>query len=590
MSTEFLGIQIEYERDTLLDDHAVKLLREYYMQPNESSPQEAYARAAVAWSAGDMALAQRLYDAASRKWFMFASPVLSNAPVAGKKVRGLPISCFLTYVPDTVEGLIDHTSELRYLSVFGGGVGGHWSDVRTASDLAPGPMPFIHTVDADMLAWKQGRTRKGSYAAYMDVSHPDIVEFLHMRVPTGDSNRKNLNLHHAINITNDFMAAVLEDGDWKLLDPHSKQVKETVRARELWETILETRYRTGEPYLCFIDTANRLLPQPMRDAGLKLNGSNLCIEIFQPTSADRTAVCCLSSLNAELYPEWMDTTLIADLVTMLDNVLTYFIENAPDVIARARYGAMRERSIGLGVMGYHSLLQRMGVAFESADAIALNKDLFGGLHDKAVAQSLALGALRGEAPDMVGTGRRNSLLIAIAPNANSASLVGASPSIEPWKANAFAMRDRAGTHLKKNRYLEAVLDAHGRNTADVWSEIIVSGGSVQHLDFLTEHEKLVFKTGIELDMGWVVRHAAERQPFVCQGQSLNLFFPPNCERGYLNRVHIQAWKSGLKGLYYLRTEAPKKAEVVAKKIERVALKDGEEPTLASTDECLACHA
>lgn len=586
--TAYLGIEIDYSRDNLLDDHGIKLLRDFYMQDGEQSPQEAFARASVAWSAGDLALAQRLYDAASRKWFMFASPVLSNAPAPGKKVRGMPISCFLSYVPDTVPGLIDHSAELRYLSIYGGGVGGHWSDVRSPDDLSPGPMPFLHTVDADMLAYRQGKTRKGSYAAYMDVSHPDILEFLHMRVPTGDHNRKCLNLHNAINITDAFMQAVFTDADWPLIDPHTKEVKEVVPARELWEAILEVRYRTGEPYLCFIDTAQRLLPETMLRKGLKLNGSNLCIEIFQPTNKDRTAVCCLSSLNGELYDEWKDTTLVEDVVTMLDNVIEYFVGNAPDTIARARFAASQERSIGLGFMGWHSLLQQRGVPFESEEAARLNEEVFAHIQSKAIAQSLRLGAERGEAPDMAGTGRRNAMLIALAPNANSASLIGTSPSIEPWKANAFTMRDRAGTHLKKNVYLEAVLEKHGRNDNGTWTDILVNGGSVQHLDFLSEREKAVFKTAIELDMAWVVRHAADRQKFVCQGQSLNLFFAPNADRGYLNRVHLQAYKAGLKGLYYLRTEASRKAEVVAQKVERVALKDG--GAAASADECTACHA
>lgn len=588
---KYLGIDIDYSRDNDLDSHGLTLLKEFYMQDGETSPQEAFARAAVAWSTfkgkTDFALAQRLYDAASKKWFMFASPVLSNAPKPGSKPRGMPISCFLTYVPDTVEGLIDHSSELRWLSILGGGVGGHWSDVRAVSGKAPGPMPFIHTVDADMLAWKQGVTRKGSYAAYMDVSHPDIVEFINMRVPTGDVNRKNLNLHHAVNVSDKFMEAVLGDKDWQLVDPASKEVREVVKARELWETILEIRYRTGEPYILFIDTANRALPKAMQEAGLTLNGSNLCIEVVQPTGPDRTAVCCLSSLNGELYDEWKDTTLVQDLVTALDNVLEYFIENAPDAVSKAKYGAMRERSIGIGLMGFHSYLQRRGVPFESIEASEINREMFSRIQKNAYVMSEQLAKERGEAPDIVGTGHRNAMKIAIAPNANSASIINVSPSIEPWKANAFAARDRAGTHLKKNKYLEVVLEKYGQNTDEVWSDIIVSEGSVQHLDFLSEREKAIFKTAIELDMKWVVYHAAERQRFICQSQSLNLFFPAGADRDYLNSVHLQAWQQGVKSLYYLRTEASKRAEAVSKKIERVALKDGDK---SEADECLACHA
>ena len=357
-------LKIDKERDNLLTDYAIGMLKDFYMRDHENSPQEAYARASKAWSTYkgnlDNELAQRLYDYVSRKWFMFASPVLSNAPNGVASDKGLPISCFLTYVPDTLEGLIDHSSELRWLSVLGGGVGGHWSDVRTVSDKAPGPIPFLHTVDADMIAYRQGKTRKGSYAAYMEISHPDIVEFLNMRIPTGDVQRKALNLHNAINITDEFMQAVIDNKEWDLKDPANGKVFETVSARKLWERIIEVRFRTGEPYLNFIDEANRKLPQSLKDLGLKIHGSNLCNEIHLPTSADRTAVCCLSSLNLEFYDEWKNTTIVEDLITMLDNVLEYFIENAPDEIARARYSASRERSIGLGAMGFQTGFTQIG--------------------------------------------------------------------------------------------------------------------------------------------------------------------------------------------------------------------------------------
>ena len=309
-----LGIKIDKKRDINLSEQAYKLLKDYYCLEEEQSPQQAYARAAVAYCSGDMALAQRIYNAVSNGWFMYASPVLSNAPMPGTKARALPISCFLAYVPDSLDGLIDHSSELRWLSVKGGGVGGHWSAVRAISDKAPGPMPFLHTVDADMTAYRQGRTRKGSYAAYMDVSHPDIIEFLNMRIPTGDVNRKNLNLHHAVNISDAFMRAVERDETWDLKDPNDQTVRESTPARKLWQQILETRYRTGEPYLNFIDTANRALPHTMKAKGLKIHGSNLCNEIHLPTSEDRTAVCCLSSLNLEKFDEWKDTTLVLSLI------------------------------------------------------------------------------------------------------------------------------------------------------------------------------------------------------------------------------------------------------------------------------------
>ena len=568
---DHLGITIDRTRDKDLSEQAYKLLKDYYCKDSENSPQEAYARASVAYCNGDLALAQRVYDAVSKGWFMFASPVLSNAPMPGKKAKALPISCFLTYVPDSLEGLIDHTAELRWLSVKGGGVGGHWNDVRAISDKAPGPMPFLHTVDADMTAYRQGKTRKGSYAAYIDVSHPDIIEFLNMRVPTGDVNRKNLNLHHAINITDDFMRAVERGETWDLKDPNDATVRETMPARTLWQQILEVRYRTGEPYLNFIDTANRALPHTMKSKGLKIHGSNLCNEIHLPTSEDRTAVCCLSSLNLEKYDEWSDTTLVSDLIRFLDNVLQFFIDNAGDEISRARYSATQERSLGLGAMGWHSLLHKKRIAFDSHEARELNWDIFRTIKEQANKESLELGLERGEAPDMQGTGRRNAHLLAIAPNANSSIIVSTSPSIEPMKANAYTHRTRAGSHLVKNKYLEEELKKVKKNSEKIWSDIITNGGSVQHLDFLSDKVKEVFKTAIELDQLVLVEQAADRQEFLCQGQSLNLFFPAGADKKKLHEAHFAAWKLGTKGLYYLRTETSQRAENVSSKVVRCLL-------------------
>ena len=588
---EYLGITLDYEKDKTLSEQAYKLLKDYYCLDNEHSPQQAYARAALAYCGGDMGLAQRIYDAVSKGWFMYASPVLSNAPLPGQKAKALPISCFLTYVPDSLEGLIDHSAELRWLSVKGGGVGGHWSDVRAISDKAPGPMPFLHTVDADMTAYRQGRTRKGSYAAYMDVSHPDIIEFLNMRIPTGDVNRKNLNLHHAVNITDSFMRAVERGEMWDLKDPNDATVRESMPARKLWQQILETRYRTGEPYLNFIDTANRALPHTMKAKGLKIHGSNLCNEIHLPTSDDRTAVCCLSSVNLEKFDEWKDTTLIRDLIRFLDNVLQFFIDNAGDEISRARYSATQERSLGLGAMGWHSLLHQKRIPFESPKARELNRRVFRHIKNEAVAESMQLGLERGEAPDMAGTGRRNAHLLAIAPNANSSIIVSTSPSIEPSKANAYTHRTRAGSHLVKNAYLEEELEKIGKNTQEVWTDIITNGGSVQHLDFLSDEIKDVFKTAIELDQMALVEQGADRQEYLCQGQSLNLFFPAGAEKKDLHKVHFAAWKLGTKGLYYLRTETSQRAENVSTKVTRDALKDYETQTMeaASQDECVACQ-
>jgi ribonucleoside-diphosphate reductase alpha chain len=588
---EYLGITIDKNRDKDLSEQAYKLLKDYYCLDSEQSPQQAYARAAMAYSMGDMGLAQRIYDAVSKGWFMFASPVLSNAPLPGQKAKALPISCFLTYVPDSLEGLIEHSSELRWLSVKGGGVGGHWSDIRAISDKAPGPMPFLHTVDADMTAYRQGRTRKGSYAAYMDVSHPDIIEFLNMRVPTGDVNRKNLNLHHAVNITDDFMRAVERGEMWDLKDPNDEDVRESMPARKLWQQILETRYRTGEPYLNFIDTANRALPHTMKAKGLKIHGSNLCNEIHLPTSEDRTAVCCLSSVNLEKFDEWKDSTLIRDLIRFLDNVLQFFIDNAGDEISRARYSATQERSLGLGAMGWHSLLHQKRIAFESPQARELNRKVFRHIKDQALAETMQLGSERGEAPDMMGTGRRNAHLLAIAPNANSSIIVSTSPSIEPSKANAYTHRTRAGSHLVKNKYLEEELEKVGKNTQDVWTDIITNGGSVQHLDFLSQEVKDVFKTAIEIDQMVLVEQGADRQEYLCQGQSLNLFFPAGADKKDLHRVHHAAWKLGTKGLYYLRTETSQRAENVSTKVAREALKDYASPSSADVDQdsCVACQ-
>ena len=585
---KYLGVSIDLERDKKMSEQALKLVSDYYCKDGETSPQQAYARAAVAYSYGDMELAQRIYDYVSQGWFMYASPVLSNAPMPGEKVKALPISCFLTYVPDSLEGLIDHTAELRWLSVKGGGVGGHWSDVRAVSDKAPGPMPFLHTVDADMTAYRQGKTRKGSYAAYMDVSHPDIIEFLNMRVPTGDVNRKNLNLHHAINVTDDFMRAVERGETWDLLDPNDNSVRESMPARKLWEQILEVRYRTGEPYLNFIDTANRAMPQTQRDLGLKIHGSNLCNEIHLPTSDNRTAVCCLSSVNVEMFEEWKKTPMIRDLVRFLDNVLQFFIDNAPDEISRARFSAEQERSLGLGAMGWHSFLHRKRIPFESEAASVWNAVVFQHIQKEAVEESLRLGSIKGEAPDMKGTGRRNAHLLAIAPNANSSIICGTSPSIEPLKANAYTHRTRAGSHLVKNKYLAEELEKVGKNTDKVWQDIITNGGSVQHLKFLKDDIKQVFKTAIELDQNILILQGGDRQRFLCQGQSLNLFFPAGAEKKYLHQVHFNAWKNGCKGLYYLRTETGQRAENVSMKVERDALKDYETQAL-SQEECVACQ-
>jgi len=563
--------------------HAESLLKNYYMDASESDPKEAFLRAANAYS-NNPGLAERIYDYACKGWFMFSSPILSNA-----NRLGLPISCFLTYVPDTVEGLIHHSEELRWMSVMGGGVGGHWSDIRAISKKSPGPIPFLKTVDSDMVAYRQGSTRKGSYAAYIDVSHPDIIEFMNIRLPTGgDSNRKCFNIHNAINITDSFMHAVIAGETWSLTDPDTGLERDSVDARTLWERILETRFRTGEPYLNFIDEANRKLPASLKNKGLKINGSNLCNEIHLPTSSERSAVCCLSSLNLEYFDDWKDTTIVEDLIEYLDDVLQYFIDNAPSHLNKAIFSAQRERSLGLGAMGFHSYLQSKMIPFESALATSINMRIFKHIKEKAVFATELLAKQKGEYLDGKGTGRRNSHLLAVAPNANSSIILNTSPSIEPWKSNAFTHRTRAGSFLQINKYLSKCLRTHQHqlSQSDEWYDeqvqsVILEQGSVQHLFYLTDHEKEVFKTAFEIDQMWVVDHAASRQAFICQGQSVNLFFPAGSDINYVSLVHLAAWKRLLKGLYYLRTSAGVTAEKVSTKIERRTLKD--------VEECLSCQ-
>ena len=584
----YLGIHIDLHRDALLSDQARDLMKSYYVKDCESSPQQAFARAAVAYSAGDMELAQRIYDAASMQRFMFASPILSNAPLPHEKHKGLPISCFLAEVQDSVDGLIGHNEELARLSVAGGGVGGHWSKIRGVDKKSVGVIPHIKIADSMILGYKQQETRKGSYAAYLDIDHPDIVEFINMKLPTGgDISRKCFNIFNAVNVTDSFMEAVKAGESWSLICPNSKQVTEVVDARYLWERLLETRFRTGTPYLNFIDTANKAMPQAQKDLGLRIKGSNLCNEIHLATDAKRTAVCCLSSVNLAKYDEWKDTGLVADLVTFLDNVLAAFIKAAPDSMGKAVYSALQERSIGIGAMGFHSLLQKRGIPWESALASSLNNQVFKEIKDEATGQTTRLAELRGCAPDAGDTGSvRNMHLLAIAPNANSGVLCGTSASIEPIKSNCYVHRTRAGSHVVKNKDLEATLSKLGQNSDEVWSSIIKHDGSVQHLEFLDEYTKDIFKTASEIDQSWVVEHAAVRQQYICQGQSVNLFFSAGAERAYVNQVHLKAYDSGLKGLYYLRTTAGRTGDKVGDAVQRAEIKVN---TDNNDDECLSCQ-
>ena len=585
-----MKIDIEYSRDEYLTESGKTILKDRYLLPTEASPQDAFARAAKTF-ADDQAHAQRLYDYASKLWFMFSTPILSN----GGTTRGLPISCFLNYVDDSREGLADHYTENIWLSSMGGGIGGYWGDVRSQGmatsigNKTTGVIPFMHVVDSQMTAFHQGATRRGSYASYMDVSHPEIVEFVEMRKPTGgDIHRKNLNLHHGINVSDKFMQAVVDGEPWDLIDPHTKQTINTIDARTLWIKILETRIATGEPYISFIDTVNESLPETQKKLGLKFNHSNLCSEITLPTAKDRTAVCCLSSVNLEYFDEWKDNPqFIEDLVRMLDNVLDHFIEKAPDYMWRAVNSARCERAIGLGAMGLHSYFQKRAISMDSPMSKSINEYIFKHIHNEAQAANQKLGAERGSPADMEGTGLRHSHVIAIAPNASSSVICGGtSPSIEPLRANAFSQKTLSGTFLMKNKFLERTLIRYDRNNKEVWKSIVTNGGSVQHLSFLSDADKEVFKTAIEMNQKWLVDLAADRQKYICQSQSLNLFLPPDVDTKTLHGLHLRAWKSKVKTLYYMRSQALKKVENLSSKIERTIRQD------FNTDEtaCAACEA
>ena len=592
------GIKVDYTRDNLFDDLGKLRLKESYMKDDEVSPQERFAFVSSKFSSNPEH-AQRLYEYSSKHWLSYSTPILSF----GRSKRGLPISCFLNYIEDTAEGLVDNLSETNWLSMLGGGVGIGFG-IRSADDKSTGVMPHLKIYDASSLAYRQGRTRRGSYAAYLDISHPDIINFLEMRKPTGDQNMRTLNMHHGINIPDTFMQIIEQsmidpefDDSWELIDPASLIVREKVSAKELWQRILEMRMMTGEPYLHFIDTSNRHLPQWLKDKGLKVHQSNLCSEIILPTNEKRTAVCCLSSLNLEYYDDWKDDALfLKDVAEMLDNVLQYFIDNAPKEIKRAKYSAIRERSIGIGALGWHALLQLKNIPWESSMAVGLNKTIFASVRGKLDAANKELGVERGEAPDAEGTGNRFSHLMAIAPNASSSILMGnTSPSIEPYRANAYRQDTLSGSHLNKNRYLDKIIQIeagkHNEGWAEeVWRSIIANDGSVQHLDWMEEWTKDVFKTSMEIDQRWVVQHAADRQEYIDQAQSLNVFFRPDSHIKYIHAVHFQAWKSGLKTMYYCRSDKIAKADKVSKRIEREIIKEID-LTALTTDEgaCLACE-
>jgi len=623
MIEDYLGIQIDYSKEDTLSEFSLDTLKDRYFWKEETHAQQALARASVycATYQGvvDYDLAQRLYNYASSYWFSYSTPILSNAGTS----RGLPISCFLNHVPDSRTGLSAHYDENIWLASGGGGLGGCWSSVRSNGvptsngSESTGSIPFMHIVDSQMLAFNQGVTRRGSYAAYMDVSHPEIEEFIGMRKSTGgDLNRKCLNLHNAVTITDSFLDAVKEDLPWRLIDPKSKEAVRTVSARDIWWSIVHTRAETGEPYIVNLDRCNEALPMEQKELGLEINQSNLCSEITLPTSEERTAVCCLSSVNLEHFDEWKNEELfISDLITMLDNVLEHFIGNAiggttdklksnnlnferfssyvqesTKGFTKSAYSAYRERAVGLGAMGFHAYLQRNGIPFESMYASSFNNRSFSYIKEKSLAASESLAQSRGESPDMVGSNRRNSCLLAVAPNASSSIICGeTTPSIEPQRANVFTHKTLTGSYQVRNKYLQVLLQEKGLDNERTWKDIAAAEGSVQNIKGLSEEEKEVFKTAPEINQLWVIEHAHQRQKYICQSQSVNLFFAPpkatepqEVHDEYLEYVNSVHWVGArkLKSMYYLRSNAARNSENVNIKIPRINLEDVE---------CLACE-
>ncbi|NDG30427.1 ribonucleoside-diphosphate reductase subunit alpha [bacterium] len=591
------GITVDYSRDNLFDELGIKRLKESYTRDDEQSPQERFAYVSSKFGSNPQH-AQRLYEYSSKHWLSYSTPILSF----GRSARGLPISCFLPYLHDSSAGLVDTLSEVNWLSMLGGGIG-IGVGIRSADDKSTGVMPHLRTYDASSLAYRQGRTRRGSYAAYLGIDHPDIMLFLDMRKPTGDPNMRALNLHHGINITDDFMQIIERcmldpqaDDSWELKDLHNRDVREVVSAKELWMKILELRMQTGEPYLHFIDTSNNNLPWFQKKLGLSIKQSNLCSEIILPTDRERTAVCCLSSVNLEYYDDWKsDQLFLRDIAEMLDNVLQYFIDNAPDTVSRAKYSASRERSIGIGALGFHAYLQKINLPWESAMAVGKNRQIFKHIREGLDHANIELGRERGEAPDAQGTGRRFSHTMAIAPNASSSIIMGnTSPSIEPYRANAYRQDTLSGAFLNKNKWLDKIImekcDVDTKlDYNEIWSSIIANDGSVQHLDFLDDWTKEVFKTSMEIDQRWIVQHAADRQPYIDQAQSVNLFFRPDSNIKYIHAVHFLAWKQGLKTLYYCRSEKISKADKVSKKVERKVIEEIDFKSIVNEETCLACE-
>ena len=599
-------VQIDRSRDAKLTDFGKATLVDRYLLPEESF-QDLFARVAMYYG-DDSAHAQRIYDYISKLWFMPATPILSN----GGTSRGLPISCFLNESGDSLEGIVDLWNENVWLASLGGGIGSYWGNVRSIGEKVgrngktSGIVPFVKVQDSLTQAISQGSLRRGSAAIYLPVWHPEIEEFIDIRKPTGgDPNRKALNLHNAVVITNSFMKAVENDEEWALKSPKDGHVVSRVKARELWIRILTTRIEQGEPYILFIDHVNDAIPAHHKMAGLNVKMSNLCSEITLPTGKDhhgneRTAVCCLSSLNLENFEEWQDhPTFIEDCMRFLDNVLTDFIEKAPDTMSRAKYGAMRERSVGLGVMGYHSFLQSKMIPMESVMAKVWNRRMFQHIKRQVDDASVKLAHERGACPDAADYGimERFSNKMAIAPTASISIITGgASPGIEPTAANAYTHKTLSGSFAVKNPYLVRLLEEKGQNNEDIWSSIFTNEGSVQHLDFLSQDEKDVFKTAFEIDQRWLIEHAADRTPYICQAQSLNLFLPANVHKRDLHGLHYEAWKKGVKSLYYCRSKSIQRAESAAswqrsKDAEKkeASLREPELQEASKYEECLACQ-
>lgn len=592
------GIKVDRSRDALLTDFGKKTLEDRYLLPGESY-QDMFARVATAY-ADNPEHAQRLYDYISNLWFMPATPVLSN----GGADRGLPISCFLNTVGDSLDDIVGTWTENVWLASNGGGIGTYWGDVRSIGEKigdvgqTSGIIPFIRVMDSLTLAISQGSLRRGSAAVYLDVHHPEIEEFLEIRKPSGDFNRKSLNLHHGLNITDDFMEAVRDDGEFELKSPKSGEIVKTINARKLWQKILELRLQTGEPYIIYSDTVNNALPAHQRKLGLKVRQSNLCAEIMLPTGYDqngeeRTAVCCLSSLNAAKYLEWKDDeTFIEDIFRFLDNVLEDFIQRAPEEMDRAVYSAIQERSVGLGLMGMHTLLQQMNAPFESAMAKSWNMKLFKHIRKQADAASVKLADERGPCPDAAASGvkARFSHKLAIAPTASISIICGGvSAGIEPIPANVYTHKTLSGSTTVKNPQLEAALETKGLNTPGIWASILEHEGSVQHIDGLDEHEKALFRTAFEIDQRWVIEHAADRTPFICQSQSLNIFLPGDIDKWDLHMLHWSAWEKGIKSLYYCRSKSVQRAAYAGSEKKSEAEQSMADAAPTDYEECLACQ-